>query len=316
MGILLLLYTVTLTGQSFRFRETVKRGFFEFETPAMKGIIRADGKVQGVAELIDKETGRNLARPLLPGFLSLYRIFSRGMRFRDPRTAPLKSLLRKGGEILSLQWERLEEWPFELSCTFRIPGSRTLELTVEFTAEKDLQDFDLFVSNYVALGFKHFLFLKRTLHLGGKQQYDLFEPRATPFYKGCYLAFPRDHQAAKLFFDGRWLKPPHPVHWAIARHYALPLVGSREEKTGLSVIIMAVRKECFALETTYAQEGRPDSVAGHNSIYLSLFGKTLRQGSTARMHLALHITKLKSPAGAIDLWRLWRRSVVGAEKRP
>jgi hypothetical protein len=289
-----------------------KPGYFAFDTGAIKGVVRADGKSEGVVELTDLATGTSLVNPEAPGILSLYRVFSGATRFPDARNAPHRATLNAARAELTIVWDAAPERPYTLTGRFTLADARALDLTLECTAERALPSFEIFVSSYTALPQRHFVFLKGTLHQGGKPDALLYEPTATPFLEGCYLAFPRDIPATKTIFDGRWQQNPNPVHFAAGRNYAVPLMGSRHAQNGATLLLMARPEECFALETTYVRPEGPDSVSGHNSLYLSLGGADLAAGATARFHLRAAVATLARPEDALGFYKGWSES--GAAK--
>ena len=285
-------------------------GYFSFDTGALRGTIRADGRSQGVVKLTDAATGLELANdPPLPGLLSLYRVFAGPTRFPDARTAPHRAQLNAARTELSILWEAAPERPYSITGRFTLGDARSLDLALECVAKAPLPAFEIFVSSYPAMALRHFLFLKYTLHQGGGRDPVLYEPTAAPFIEGCYLAFPRDDAAARLIFDGRWEKPPNPVHFAAGRHYAAPLLGSRNPENGVAVLLFARAEDCFALESTYTRPGGHDSVASHNSLYLSLGGKDLAEGETARFRLRAAVATLARHGEALELHARWRGGV-------
>ncbi|HAK97156.1 MAG TPA: hypothetical protein DCM87_19750 [Planctomycetes bacterium] len=282
-------------------------GYFTFDTGALRGTIRADGTSEGVVKLTDAATGAELANdPPLPGILSLYRVFAGPTRFPDARSAPHRAQLNAQKTELAIVWEAAPERPYEIAGRFTLGDARSLDLALECTAKAPLPAFEVFVSSYPAMALRHFLFVKDTLHQGGRPDPVLYEPLAAPFLEGCYLAFPRDNAATRLLFDGRWERPPNPVHFAAGRHYAAPLLGSRNPESGVSVLLFARPEDCFALESTYTRPGGHDSVASHNSLYLSLGGKDLATGETARFRLRATVAALASHREALDLYARWR----------
>ena len=92
---------------------------------------------------------------------------------------------------------------------------------------------------------------------------------------GIWQAFPRDDQAVSIIQDGRWKILPNPVDWVIRPHLAKPLGVRRCPANGVSVLLMSPPRDCFAVLTPF--EAEP-----HRSLYLSLFGKDLKAGETAR----------------------------------
>jgi hypothetical protein len=280
-------------------------GFFSFDTGAIKGVVRADNASEGIVELTDCATGQNVIKEQLPGIFSLYRAFSAGRRFADARSGAKHAELNGERTQVIATWEASNDFPLTIRGVFSIPDARSIDLELVCTPKMALPSFELFVSSYIVQTHRHFVFLKNTLHQAPAPAPVLFEPVATPFIEGCYLAFPRDADACRLIFDGRWQRPANPVQFALGRHYAVPLMGSRNPDSGLSVLLFMRPQDCFALESTYARPGEPDSVASHNSLYFSLGGADLEAGANARFILRATVAKLTSHDEALTLYKTW-----------
>jgi hypothetical protein len=279
-------------------------GYFSFDTGALRGVLRADGASEGIVELIDGASGQSLTKEKYPGILSLYRVFSAGRRFPDARTAPHRAELAAGGRQVAVTWLASAEFPLEIRGVFSIPEARSVDLDLVCTPTTPLPSFELFISAYLRPAHRHFLFVQNTLHQRPAPAPVLLEPVATPFIDGCYLAFPRDDDACRRIFDGRWGRPPNPVHFALGRFYAVPLLGSRDPANGLSCCIFARPQDCFALECTYAREPL-DSVADHNALYLSLGGTDVAAGESARFALRATVANLAAHADALAQHQAW-----------
>lgn len=246
------------------------KGFFHFNTGALKGFVRADGKTQGMNSLIDKESGQEIAHGGdYPGLFSLYRVFSKGKRYGDAvRDWPVEAeVLKDGG--LQLHWSANGENPFDIEAAYHWRSERIMDFELTVIPKTAMQDFEVFLSSYFNPQYKSWVYTRSTIHNGGEPQFTAAD--ANPLLQGTYLAFPRDRQAAQLIFDGRWEIGHNPVDFAVPRFFALP-IGMREDPvSGLAAAIMARPEECFAVETPYNLEP-PDGVAGHASLYFSFFG--------------------------------------------
>jgi hypothetical protein len=122
-----------------------------------------------------------------------------------------------------------------------------------------------------------------------------------PLVSGTYLMFVRDRAAVLRVFDRRWERPPHPVQWSVTRWLAGPLALRRDERSGVAALWMAPPEDCFGIATPYNQTP-PDGVAGHYSLYLSLFGQDLAAGETARARCRLVVRSGVSDAQAIQMY--------------
>lgn len=265
------------------------KGFFYFNTGALKGFIRADGKTQGMNSLIDIESGQEIAHGGdYPGLFSLYRVFANGKRYGDAaRDWPVETqTLPDGG--LRLRWPANDENPFELAAVYRWRSAAVLDCEIEATPKTDLKDFELFLSSYFNTKYASWIYVRPTVHNGGEAQFVAAD--ANPLLEGTYLAFPRDRRAARMIFDGRWEMGHNPVDFAIPRFYALPIGMRKDPASGLSAVLMARAEDCFAVETPYNKEP-PDGVSGHASIYFSLFGYDLQAEKTFRARTRMILGK-------------------------
>jgi len=260
-------------------------GIFLFDTGAVKGRLRADARSQGITTLVDVASGTELGPGgELPGILSYYRIFSANKRYGDaardwPKTA---SLLPDGA--LRISWPAGNDHPLEMAAIFRWKKPDMLDLETTVTPKGDMKDFEVFLSSYFNKNFKSRIYVKAPFHLPGKPSF--VSADVNPLVAGTYLAFPRDRRAVQIIHDGRWDYGPNPVQWSVTQWLAAPLCMRQEPKSGVACLLMSRREDCFAIETPYNMDP-PDGVAGHYSMYLSLFGKDIKAGETARAYVRL-----------------------------
>jgi hypothetical protein len=149
--------------------------------------------------------------------------------------------------------------------------------------------------------------------LGKQETPELLRADWSALVDGNYLMFPRDLEAARIVYDGRWEYPPNPVQWAVSRYMAGPLGVRRDQASGLSLLLMAPPDDCFAVGMPY-NKTPPDNVAGHGSLYLSLFGCDLAAGEHVQGRCRMVIKKDLSDSGAIDLYQ--RYLTEGVFDRP
>lgn len=55
------------------FKPSGQQGLFEFDTGLFRGILKLDGRFQGLYPVIDVASGQTITRP--PGIFSYYRLF-------------------------------------------------------------------------------------------------------------------------------------------------------------------------------------------------------------------------------------------------
>ncbi|MCX8037438.1 MAG: hypothetical protein N3D11_10430 [Candidatus Sumerlaeia bacterium] len=273
-------------------------GTFEFETGVLKGRLNGSGKVQSIVSMVHVETGMDLAHGgTFPGLLSYYRMFSAGTRYGDAmRDWPRSARLRPDG-VLEIVWPAGPKNPAEVTAIFRWSAADTLDVETLVRPQQDLADFEVFVSSYFNKNLRSFVYTSPTLHIRGKPTFLACD--VNPFIAGTYLAFPRDRRAAAIMYDGRWDVPPHPVHLSTGRYFAAPLALKRDAGSGLTVAMMSRPRDCFMILTPYNMEP-PDGIAGHYSLYQSLFGYEVKAGQTARALLRLIVGKDLSDASVLQ----------------
>ncbi len=269
-------------------------GAYEFDTGILKGRLNARNKVQSIASIGHVETGMDLAHGgTFPGLLSYYRMFSAGTRYGDAmRDRPRSAHLRPDGAV-EIIWPADPKSPAEVTALFRWSAADVLDLETLVRPQNNLADFEVFVSSYFNKNFRSFVYTSPTLHVRGKPAFLACD--VNPFVAGTYLAFPRDRHAAAIMYDGRWDFPPHPVHLSTGRYFAAPVALKRDPSSGLTVAIMSRPRDCFMILTPYNMEP-PDGIAGHYSLYQSLFGYEVKAGQTARALLRLVVGKNLSDA--------------------
>ena len=220
----------------------------------------------------------------LPGVFSYYRVFSRDTRYADAaRDWPTKTRLLPDG-ALEVSWPPAEKHPLEMTAVFRWRRPDALDLETVVRPQKDMPGFEVFLSSYFSPGFRALVYVKPNMFSPGKPEF--LPADVNPLVDGTYLMFPRDRRAAEMIFDRRWEFPPNPVQWSVTRHLAAPMAMRKDEKSGVTAVLMAPPEDCFAVATPY-NKTPPDGVAGHQSLYLSLFGRDVPAGQTARARTRL-----------------------------
>ena len=276
-------------------------GLFAFDTGVVKGELRADDASQGFHRFVDVKSGTALAYGHdNPGILSYYRLLSAGERWgEDFRAWPKSAKILPDGAV-QIHWLPRDDHPVELTATYRWRLPDTLDLETIIRPEPDVARVEVFLSSYFDKDFRSRVYVQAPRHAPGKPHFMPLD--ANPMIVGTYLAFPRDLRAAQLVYDGRWERGRHPVQFSVTRFLAAPLALKRNIKNGVTVVVMARPEDCFAIEAPYDKEP-PDGVAGHCSLYLSLFGQDLKAGQTARAHTRLVVGQDIAEQGALDLYQ-------------
>jgi hypothetical protein len=249
---------------------------FTFDTGVLKGKLRAGGKSTGLSSVVHVPTGLRMDSSM--GLLGHYRQFSANKRHSDAAWYwPSEASLRQDGSV-EVHWPSAEDRPFELSAVYHWASPNILDLETSMLATTNLAKFESFLGSYFAEGFTNACVYLRS---NSKQW---LEPADRSH--GIWQAYPRDEAATSIILDGRWKFPPSPVDWVIGPRLAKPLGVRRCPANDLSAVLMSPPQDCFAVLTPFETEP-------HRSMYLSLFGKDLQAGETARARARLVIgTKL------------------------
>jgi hypothetical protein len=250
------------------------QGTWRFDTGVLRGRLRTEQLAFGLRGLEYEKTGEKLAGAY--GVFNVYRVFSDGKRYGGGGWEwPSRSQRREDGSV-AIECAADAARPFQFRGIYRWQDPATLDLTIEVTPEQDLHGFEVFLASYFTPIFTDArAYVSEDPAAAGKP--GLLEAKET---YGTWLAFPRDEGAVKMIQDGRWKLPPNPVDWVIMPRLKHPLALRRAAESGLTALLMASDKDCFAV--CMPQEKEP-----HFSVYLSLFGRDLvaRQIASARARL-------------------------------
>ena len=278
-------------------------GTYEFNTGTLKGKVRLGGRSQGMTELVDVASGTPIAHGgNLPGVFSYYRLFTTDKRYgHAARDWPTVSRVLADGS-LEVRFTPPEEVPFKMTAVYRWKTPDTLDVQTIVTAKEALPRFEVFLSSYFVKEMQSLVYVRPSRF--GSDKPRLMPADVNPLVDGTYLMFPRDVAATKMIVDGRWEHPPNAVQWSITRLLAGPMAVRHDRRTGLAAVVMSRPEDCFAVSTPY-NKSPPDGVAGHASLYLSLFGHDLKQGETARAHARLVILRDYSDAKAVEQYEAY-----------
>ena len=257
---------------------------FTFDTGLLKGKLRAGGKSKGLSSVVHQPTGITLDSSM--GLFGHYRVFSTNKRYGTAAWDwPSEAKLRPDGSV-EVNWPSAEDRPFELRAVYRWAAPDTLDLETSVQAKTNLAKFESFLASYFAEGFTN----ARAYVRSNGQQW--LEPADKSY--GVWQAFPRDDEAVAIIKDGRWTFLPNPVDWVMRPHLAKPLGVRHCPANGLQALVMSLAQDCFAVLTPFEAEG-------HRSMYLSLFGRDLKAGETARARARLVIASGLSDADILHL---------------
>jgi len=270
---------------------------YTFDTGVVRGKLRADGMSKGLSSVRHVPTGLELDRSL--GLCSHYRVFTAGKRYGVAAWEwPSAATLERDGSVM-VHWPANSERPFELRARYRWATPNALDVETSVVARGTLEKFESFLACYFAPAFSNSLVYVQ------EQPHKTEGPGFLSAEKtlGPWLAFPRDNAATALIRDGRWKLPPNPVDWVVMPEFAKP-IGVRSAPTaGLTAVLMAAPDECFAICT-------PEETDPHDSLYLSLFGRDLAPGETARARTRLLIGDRLSAADIMAAYENYLRALA------
>jgi hypothetical protein len=228
------------------------------------------------------------------GLFGHYRVFSANKRYGTGAWDwPSEARLRHDGSV-EVHWPSAEDRPFELRAVYRWAAPDSLDLETSVQARTNLTKFESFLASYFAEGFTNSSVLARS---NGGEGLAVADRNS-----GVWQAFPRDDEAVSMIQDGRWQFPPSPVEWAIQPRFAKPLGVRRCRANNLQAVVMSLPQDCFAVLTPFETES-------HRSMYLSLIGRDLKAGETARARARLVIGTYLSGETMDGLYSAyWRQS--------
>ena len=268
---------------------------FRFNTGLLSGTLREGGKSLGLRPVVEAASGTPIAGMF--GLCSPYRLLTADARFGTAAWDwPSQAKLLPDGTV-QCHWLPDKDHPLEMTATYQWTAPGVLDFTVEVKPERDLPRFELFLASY----FKGFpaslVYVAQDLDVGGKAGF--LEARKSA---GDWQMFPRDDEALKIFADGRWQRPPHPVAWKTMPRLAAPVAIRRDAASGMAAVLMATPDDCFAVSTPFGEDG-------HRSVYLSLFGRDLKAGGPASARARLVLGRAISEQQAIELYEAYTREV-------
>jgi hypothetical protein len=243
-------------------------GSFTFDTGVLAGVLHQEGKSIGLVPVTYTTGGTAITTG--EGLFNHYRVFTRGKRYgygarRWPSTADLHT-----DSSVEALWPATPDRPFELRATYSWAALNAVDLVTVVRAETKLEAFEVFLASYYRPAFTDSrVWASRDPRRGLRAGFVSADREV-----GEWLAFPRDERAAEVIGDGRWALEPHPLEWTLMPSFARPLAIRRDPRSGLTVIVMTQRDDCFGIFTPYGEEK-------HISNYMSLFGHDIEAGETA-----------------------------------
>jgi hypothetical protein len=260
------------------------KGNLAFDTGVVKGSMQKDGAAEALTPIsyVNPAVAINNTNH---GLLTPYRFLTPQKRYgfgswEWPRTG---KVLPDGSA--ELQWQPAADRPFAFSTHYHWKSADTLDFTLSFTPQVNLEKFELFLGSY----FRNFKRVKAFVEKAGNGApgLDTVSDR-----RGGFQFFPRGEDIMPMVNDGRWNYPPYPIKWDVREPLAAPLGMMAEPNSGVTVLLMSPPDDCFALSATKPSWGQ-------GAYYLSLFGKDVAGGQTVVAHVRLVFGRNVSDADAI-----------------
>ena len=255
----------------------------EFSLSKISGVLNCDmqqkpgpGKSHHFSNVIYKPTGMKLSpdgeRMAGAGMLNFFRVLIEGGYLTELRVE--EAVLEPAGDGITLTWMPTirRQAKVKVKFTFREPNIIDMEMWVETLA--NYPGFEILLSAYMAPGFESGVYV-------AKEEFGPVEPEQIrivdqPMIHGIWPFFPRDEAGANTLTDGRHQKGRWFWRMAVGRRYGMPL--GFFSKDGVDVILMGRPDDVYAVGATYKGDEINDNVAGHRSLYLSLFGEDFKAG--------------------------------------
>ena len=260
-------------------------GEYVFNIGELSGKLRGDGKSVGLLPVVHTRSGKVLTRSM--GLAGHYRIFAGNKRFGSGAWYwPSDAKLLADGAV-EAHWPVAEDRPFDLWAVYRWVGPAALDVETRVRPQVELTAFEVFMAWYLDDDFA-----SASVYAHDKAGRAHFARAERS--QGIWQMFPRDGAAVRLIQDGRWKVPPNPVDWAIRPPFARP-IAVRRAISGLTALVMALPKDCFAISMPHDDDP-------HRSVYLSLFGRMVRAGETARARTRTMIIPAATPEQMLRLY--------------
>jgi hypothetical protein len=267
-----------------------EKGEYTFDTGVLRGTLCAGGKSSGLTPVVHIPSGTRLDGG--SGIFGYYRLLATDKRYgRMGWDLPGKSRLLADGAV-EITLPAAEDRPFELIAVYRWSDPATLDLETTIKPSADLSNFEIFLASYCSEALPNPYICAQGDSGGNRLTRFLLAERSL----GDWLMFPRDKSFVPMIGDGRWTKEPYPVTWKVMRELMLPIAFRRGADSAPALVLMSPREDCCAVSTPYQGES-------HYSLYLSLFGRDVKAGESAKARARFVVTTARSDNDIMKLWR-------------
>lgn len=295
---LLLIASVNLKSQSVCTWHP-ERKQLEFSLEHITGILNCDiqqepGKSHHFSNVTHKPTGMKISpdggRMAGTGMLNFFRVLIEGgylteLRVEEPILEPTAD-----GIIFTWMPTIRRQAKVKVKFTFRQPNIIDMDMWVETLT--NYPGFEILLSAYLAPGFESAVYVAKEEF--GPIEAEQIRVVDQPMIHGIWPFFPRDEAGANLLTDGRHQKGRWFWRMAIGRRYAMPLAFF--SKNGIDAILMGRPEDVYAVGATYKGDSENDNVAGHRSLYLSMFGEDFKAGEGRHTQMRMIIDDFGSNA--------------------
>jgi len=286
--------------------ENKDKSCLDFETKKLKGYFKTEGAYRGIQSLIHQDEGSEWVGNFdsgYPGYdippgirlylLSLYHYLARNLPHGIlGRNMP--SRLEVKGNTLQITLDPIKECATTTVIRYIFSGPETLDMELSLTAHSRIEDLEICLSSYTVSRKwgTPFYYLSQQPPQEGRSVFA--QPQDTPFCAGWYHTSPRDNRTAALTYDGRWPGEPYQLH-ITGPYFRLPLLVSRNPKTGFAFIQMAEYDTCVRVGSLYSSDDLkihvaynkdfkpyfdPGLYADYSPTYFYFFGETFEPGQT------------------------------------
>lgn len=239
------------------------------------------------------------------GMLNFFRVLIEGGYLTELRVE--EPLLEPEADGITMTWLPTirRQAKVKVKFTFKEPNIIDMVLWVETLT--NYPGFEILLSAYLAPGFESGVYV-------ATEEFGPVEPEQIrmvdqPMIHGIWPFFPRDESGAHLLTDGRHQKGRWFWRMAIGRRYGMPLAFF--SKDGVDAILMGRPEDVYAIGATYKGDELNDNVAGHRSMYLSLFGEDFKAGEGRYTQMRMIIDDFGSdPDKHEELYQSFLQEVV------
>mgnify|MGYP006302085525 CR=1 FL=1 len=291
--LLILILIASLTGKSQTpCTWNPEKKELKFSLSNISGVLSCDtqqghGKSHHFSNVIHKPTGMKISpdgeRMAGAGMLNFFRVLIEGGYLTELRVE--QPILEPEEDGITLTWMPTIRRQAKVTVKFTFTEPNIIDMDMWVETLTNYPGFEILLSAYLAPGFESGAYV-------AKEEFGPTEPEQIrivdqPMIHGIWPFFPRDEAGANLLTDGRHQKGRWFWRMAIGRRYGMPLAFFSND--GVDAILMGRPEDVYAVGATYKGDEENDNVAGHRSLYLSLFGKDFKAGEGRRTQMRMII---------------------------